>query len=151
MSCEYSVCVFVLRGFTGARNRDLLFIALRMMTLLPLSSLHLPLFLMPYGMRKIEKSQHEQTSQGGRKQDREEMRKAGGGRNTLAFYPECHSSWQRQSALPLAAGPQPLPAFMGFMSHYDGAQTFMPTYILWTFMQAEQAVPRLSIFNFVGI
>lgn len=90
---------------------------------------------------------------GGRKQGREAMRKAGGGRNTLAFYPECHSSWQRQPALPLAAGPQPLPAFMGFMSHYDGAQTwgFMPTYILWTFMQAEQAVPRLSVFNVVGI
>lgn len=26
------------------------------------------------------------------------MRKAGGGRNTLASYPECHSSWQRQPA-----------------------------------------------------
>lgn len=35
VSCEYSVCVFVLRGFTGARNRDLVFIAFRMMTLLP--------------------------------------------------------------------------------------------------------------------
>ena len=36
------------------------------------------------------------------------MREAGGGRNTLASYSECHSSWQ-----PLATGPRPLPTISG--------------------------------------
>lgn len=90
---------------------------------------------------------------GGRKQGREAMRKAGGGRNTLAFYPECHSSWQRQPALPLAAGPQPLPAFMGFMSPMmvlrPGALCQLTSSGLLCRLSRQS--PRLSVFNVVGI
>lgn len=118
VSCEYTVCVCVWRGFTEARNRDLVFIAFRMMTL-PAPR---PLSISPYFRHLPGRGEQQKTgwanltggSGGGNEQeDREEMRKAGGGRDTLASYPECHSSWQCQPALPLAVGPQPLPAFSG--------------------------------------
>ncbi len=109
-------CVYVCKGgFTEARNRDLVFIAFRTRTL-PLPVLFL-FFWCLLGQGKLHRTGWANLKRGrngsSEQEDREEIRKAGGGRNTLASYPECHSSWWCQPALPLAAGPQPLPAFSG--------------------------------------
>lgn len=59
-----SVCVCVCRGITEARNRDLVFVALRMMTLFqPLSSHHLAQVSDAFWDEKNSKRQGEQTSQ----------------------------------------------------------------------------------------
>lgn len=105
---QHTQCVCVCAGgTTGARKRDPMLIAFRMMTLFShLSSLHLSLFLISTGTRKKNNRQGEQTSlrdsSGG---NREEMRKAGGGRNILTSYSGRHSSCQHWAALTLVGGP----------------------------------------------
>lgn len=128
--CEHLVCVFVLRGFTGACNRDLVFTVFRMMRLPPHPLSISPDFVTPSVMRK--------TAKGSVSKPRRSQRTrpwAGRGRNTLAFYPECHSSWQCRPVLLVHSHSKPSE---GFMSCYDGAPTcgFMSTYILWPFFFA---------------
>ena len=101
VSCDYIVCVCVRGGCTEARNRDLVFIAFRMMTLPPpVLSPSRPIFWRLGGRGGNSRGQGGADLTGGRGQeDRDEMREAGGGRNTLASYPARHSGWQCQPAL----------------------------------------------------